>query len=480
MVDLSAFRGLNVLVVGDAILDRYIVGDVERISPEAPVPVLQQRACFSRAGGAGNVACNVASLGGKAKLVAVVGCDSRAATLKGLFDVSAVDFHAVADTGRPTTCKTRLLAGSHQLVRFDEENDSPVTDHIETEILSVATEKISDCAAMVLSDYGKGVLTPSLLSKLISLGRKYHVPVIVDPKSRNFDVYVGATIITPNRKELTLATGLNCVSAESAEKAMRIAAEQTGAAILLTRSEQGMSLLNGDSIVNIPTQAIDVFDVSGAGDTVVAAVAMAVGSGFSLGDAANVANIAAGIAVSKVGTATVSLTELEAKFPFHLPRSGDITSTAEMVSVRKQWGQLGHKVGFTNGCFDLLHPGHVSLLKFARSHCDKLIVGINSDASVRRLKGESRPVQDQNSRREVLLSLRHVDDVVIFDEDTPLEIITALKPDLLVKGADYAQKLVVGASFVLSNGGSVELAPITEGQSTTSLVEKAKGRNPSF
>lgn len=475
MFDLSLFDDRNVLIVGDIILDRYFTGTVDRISPEAPVPVLHQKSSFDRAGGAGNVAGNVSSLGGRATLVSVVGEDKEADDLRSILAAQGVKFRAVVDKERPTTCKTRLMAGTHQLARVDNEKTDQVSVDIEREIMGLILAEMPHHAIVVISDYGKGLLSPSLLSQLILAARELGLPTIVDPKNNDFRVYKGASLITPNQKELSSATGMRCFTNAEAELAMQTAADRTGSAILLTRSERGMSLLTDREYLHIPTQAIDVFDVSGAGDTVVATLAVAIAAGFSLPEAARLSNGAAGIAVSRVGTATVSQDDLQAKFflPVQFPNENQTLAT--IVKKRESWASKGLRVGFTNGCFDLVHPGHVALLDFARENCDRLIVAINSDASVRRLKGSSRPVQNEMARRRVLLSLRSVSEVVIFGEDTPLELITQLMPDVLVKGEDYRGKLIVGADVVRANGGRVLLAPLVEGQSTTTLVARASG-----
>jgi D-beta-D-heptose 7-phosphate kinase/D-beta-D-heptose 1-phosphate adenosyltransferase len=478
MFDLSLFDGRNVLIVGDIILDRYFLGTVDRISPEAPVPVLHQTSSFQRAGGAGNVACNVASLGGRATLISVVGEDQEAHDLRSILAAQRVKFLAVVDKERPTTSKTRLMAGTHQLARVDNEKTEQVSVGVEREVMSAILAEMPHHSIVVISDYAKGLLSPSLLSQLISAAVEFGLPTIVDPKNNDFRVYKGASLITPNQKELSSATGLRCYTNVEAELAMQKVSDLTFSAILLTRSERGMTLLTNQEYLHIPTQAIDVFDVSGAGDTVIATLAVAVAAGFSLQDAARLSNAAAGIAVSRVGTATVSQDDLQMKFFLPVQFSDEDQALAALVKKRESWASKGLRVGFTNGCFDLVHPGHVALLDFARENCDRLIVAINSDASVRRLKGSSRPVQNEAARRRVLLSLRSVSEVVIFGEDTPLELITLLMPDVLVKGDDYRGKLVVGADVVTASGGDVLLAPLVEGQSTTTLVARASFGGP--
>ncbi|WFU12347.1 D-glycero-beta-D-manno-heptose-7-phosphate kinase (plasmid) [Rhizobium sp. CB3090] len=475
MFDLSLFDDRKILIVGDIILDRYFLGTVERISPEAPVPVLHQKTSFNRAGGAGNVACNVASLGSRATIISVVGDDKEAGDLGSILATQGVRFRAVVDRERPTICKTRLMAGTHQLARVDNEKTDQVSVDIEREIMNAILAEMPDHSIVVISDYGKGLFSPALLSQLISMAKERGLPIIVDPKNIDFRVYKGASVITPNQKELSSATGMRCFTNAEAELAMRTAADRTGSAILLTRSERGMTLLDNNEYLHIPTQAIDVFDVSGAGDTVVATLAVGIAAGFSLPQAARLSNAAAGIAVSRVGTATVSQNDLQSTFFLPVQFPDENQTLIGLIKKRETWASKGLKVGFTNGCFDLVHPGHVALLEFARQKCDKLIVAINSDASVRRLKGTSRPLQNEMARRRVLLSLRSVSEVVIFGEDTPLDLIKQLMPDVLVKGEDYRGKLIVGADVVTANGGTVLLAPLVEGQSTTTLAARASG-----
>lgn len=476
---LHALHGVRVLVVGDAMIDRFVYGDVERISPEAPVPVLRISRETAILGGAGNVARNLAALGAGVRFVAAAGDDAQGEELQHLLAAEtgvAADLVIVA--GRPTTLKTRYVAGGQQLLRADRENPAPVGDAAAARLEAAALAAIPTCAAVILSDYGKGVLSPALTARIVAAARAAGIPVVVDPKGTDYSRYRGATVATPNRRELAEVSGMAVGDDADIVAAARatIAASGIGA-LLVTRSQDGASLVTADTAEHLPAEARDVWDVSGAGDTVAAVTALVLGAGHDLADAARLANAAAGIAVGKAGTATVEPRELEALLRrADLLAGGDKILPAEDAARRAAaWRGEGLTVGFTNGCFDLVHPGHVSLLAAARARCDRLIVGLNSDASTRRLKGETRPIQTETARALVLASMGSVDMVVVFEEDTPLALIEAVRPDVLVKGADYSVEQVVGADLVRSWGGRVFLAPLSEGHSTTRLVRGMRG-----
>ncbi|QJE74052.1 D-glycero-beta-D-manno-heptose-7-phosphate kinase [Aerophototrophica crusticola] len=483
MSDLSslvdALPKARVLVVGDVMLDRFTYGKVERISPEAPIPVLRVEREAAMLGGAGNVANNLAALGARATLLSVVGEDAAGAELSRLLTATLGQADGlVVEAGRQTTTKVRFIAGSQQLLRADQETVASIADGSAGKLIQKADALLRDAAVLVLSDYGKGVLTDELTSMLIALARRHGKPVLVDPKGSDYGRYRGATAVTPNRKELAQATGLSVTGDSAVAAACRLVMDRAGiGAVVATRSEEGMSVVTADGATHLRAEAREVFDVSGAGDTVMATLAAALAVGADLPAAARLANAAAGIVVGKVGTAVVRPEELRGA----LRRSGWAADDAKVASLEgavervERWRRLGCRVGFTNGCFDLLHPGHVSLLTQARAACDKLVVGLNSDASVKRLKGESRPVQSELARATVLASLASVDLVVVFGEDTPLELIQALRPDVLVKGADYTVDTVVGAPFVQSYGGQVVLAELVDGQSTTRTIARMKG-----
>ena len=466
-------RNVTVLCVGDAMLDRFVYGSVNRISPEAPIPVLRIQREQAMLGGAGNVVRNLVALGSKSSFVALIGEDAAGREVEGL--LSGIDASLVRDMDRQTTIKTRYIASSQQLLRTDSETESPVSQACQQQILDAARPYLSQVGAVVLSDYGKGVLTPMVIAELIAAANQLGVPVVVDPKGNDYRRYAGADVLTPNRKELIEATGMKADNDDQVIAAARhLITTCNVKSVLVTRSQDGMSLVTADQVAHLPAQAQEVFDVSGAGDTVIATFAAAIAAGAKPLDAARIANVAAGIVVAKVGTAVAYAEEVIAAL-----HHGELQTAEHKVlgrdvaaGVIERWRSKGLKVGFTNGCFDLLHPGHIALLNQARSACDKLVVGLNSDASVQRLKGPTRPVQSEAARATVLASLSVVDLVVIFGEDTPLDLICGLKPSVLVKGADYTIDTVVGAKEVASWGGEVFLAQLVPGQSTTSTIAR--------
>lgn len=473
----SAFKGRAVLVLGDVMLDRYVAGAVSRISPEAPIPVLKASGARALLGGAGNVAANIAALGGAAMLVGSIGADAAGAELQALIEhTPGLSSALVTHPKRATTVKTRFTSGGHQLLRLDEESDGFLAPEEESAILARFASALEDIHVVVLSDYAKGVLTDRVLAEAIALSRARGRPVIADPKRVDLSAYRGAAVLTPNTLEASRSTGVAIHSDSDAAEAGRRALENlAGSAILITRAERGVSLVRENApTLHLPTRAQAVADVSGAGDTVTATLAMMLAAGATLPEAAAMGNIAAGIAVSKPGTATISPAELADA----LAESGAASSQAKVVDLAAalqrlaQWRSAGARIGFTNGCFDLVHPGHIRILEAARRECDRLIVGLNSDASVRRLKGATRPVQSQVSRAAVIAALACTDLVVVFDEDTPLELIRALAPDRLIKGADYAREAVVGGDVVEARGGKVILVPLEPGHSTTAIVSR--------
>jgi D-beta-D-heptose 7-phosphate kinase/D-beta-D-heptose 1-phosphate adenosyltransferase len=479
------FTGCRVMVVGDLILDKYMSGPVERLSPEAPVPVLLREAERAVLGGAANVCANLTALGAEVLVIGVIGRDEVGSVLTDLLGACPklnAD-HLVIDPGRPTTCKIRVMSGVHQMVRIDAESTAEIGAEVEEAVVSGIAEGSSWADVLVVSDYAKGLCNDRVIRAVIDRAARAGKASVIDPKRRDFTVYRDATLIKPNRRELSEATGLPCGTDQQAEAAARTAIVRTNAAILLTRSEHGMSYFERDKKpLHLKTAAQDVFDVSGAGDTVLALAALGTAAGLPTGELVRLANAAAGIVVSKIGTAVVSARELdealEAESHQSEPNKGASVSLDEAVRRREEWRKRGLRVGFTNGCYDLLHPGHISILAGAAAECDRLIVAINivainSDRSVRRLKGSSRPVQDERSRARVLGALSAVDLVVVFDEDTPAQTIAALEPDLLVKGADYAMAEVVGAETVRRSGGRVHLVPLVKGYSTTSLIRRA-------
>lgn len=468
----------RVIVVGDIMLDSYARGEVNRISPEAPVPVLRHLEQLEVAGGGANVAVNLAKLGGSVDLISVIGSDAEGVRLADIVKSEGVKAHLLECHDRPTTTKVRVMSGGQQLLRWDKESVAPLNMADEDRLLSKVAEVIDGSAIIILSDYAKGCLTDRVINETISLAKTVSVPVLVDPKRPNFCIYKGAQYLTPNRNELRVATGIPSVNDVECLAAASVAYEQTGAAILLTRSEHGMTLYReGQEVHSLPAEVREVFDVSGAGDTVIATFALALVSGYADKQAMQLANAAAGIAVSRMGTAPVSHQDLKTYLNSQATAHDDegvIEDWRYLVGLRQRWQAKGLSVGFTNGCFDLVHPGHVKILTEAASHCDRLIVALNTDASVKRLKGESRPIQTQDARAIVVSALKPVDVVTFFDQQTPLELIEALKPDVLIKGADYTEEQIVGASVVKAAGGKVIRVGISDGHSTSNLVKKSQ------
>ncbi|MBR9825213.1 MAG: D-glycero-beta-D-manno-heptose-7-phosphate kinase [Alphaproteobacteria bacterium] len=478
---IDRLAGQTLVVFGDIMLDRFTYGDSTRISPEAPAPVFRADRVEEMVGGAGNVARNIASLGGQAILVGAIGQDRPGdALLAAASATPGLQPRLVRTDKTRTSVKNRFVAKSQQMLRVDEEDIAEPDAEVLDAILASLDTALSDGArALVLSDYAKGILSERAIERACALAKTHNVPVIVDPKSRDLARYRGATVITPNAKEAEEASGISAMSDEGATRAAQRLAEQSGAdVIVLTRGAQGMTVRDHDgSVRHFPTTAQEVFDVSGAGDTVVAALALGLAAQAPTEIAAELANRAAGVVVGKVGTATVSAAELHIACHGGGPEGKMIVDFNGAHKACKAWQDQGLDVVFTNGCFDLIHPGHISLLSFAKSQGDKLIVAINSDASVKRLKGPTRPVQDETARATVMEALRDVDLVVIFDEDTPLECITAIQPDVVVKGADYAEEDVVGGDIVKARGGRVALAPLIAGQSTTAAIARANGES---
>ena len=479
---IEALAGVRVVVAGDVMLDRFLYGTVERISPEGPIPVLRVEREAAMLGGAGNVLRNLAALGAAVEFLAVVGDDAAGREVQALAQEAAgAGCHLLVEAGRPTTIKERYIAAGQQLLRADRDPNGAIGAGTAAALLAAATAALQGAGALVLSDYGKGALEPETVAALIAAARAAGCPVVVDPKGRDYGIYRGATLVTPNRRELEEASGLPTSGDQEVARAGRKIIDSCGIEVVLaTRGSDGLTLLGPGGKgkhLHLPAEAREVFDVSGAGDTVAAAVAAALAAGLGFEAAARLANVAAGIVVGKLGTAVVRPEELLQALhaSYLLAAEAKVVGRDALLARAERWRGAGLRLGFTNGCFDLLHPGHVSLFEQARAACDRLIVGLNSDASVRRLKGAGRPVQSEAARAALLASLASVDLVVIFGEDTPLALIEALKPDVLVKGADYARDQVVGADVVERHGGKVILAELAPGHSTTGVIEKLSG-----
>ena len=469
----APFQGLPVLIVGDLMLDRYLDGPVERISPEAPVPVLHVRRTFERAGGAGNVAANVNAMGGSAILIGAVGRDPAADLLRKVLGEADVDTNTVVDTPSiPTTTKTRLLAGHSQIARFDEEsllNDAATRDAI----LERVAAHLPEARVAILSDYAKGVCDTAVCRAVIEGAARAGIPTIVDPKGADFSRYGNASVITPNRSEAMAVCGFPIRDSDDAIRAAEsIRGRFSIAAVVVTLGEQGMVVVSDGRVAVIPTQAKGVFDVTGAGDTAVAMLAVALAEGLPLEDACVLANAAAGIQVSRIGAARISRSEVVAAIDAQSTiAQGKVLGLETLqIAVRQAQGE-GKTIGFTNGCFDILHHGHVALLEAAARECDLLVVGVNSDASVTRLKGAPRPYVPSAARQAVLAALSSVAWVCEFAGDTPLELIRALEPDVLIKGADYKVADVVGGDLVLARGGRVVTPLFVANVSTTNIVD---------
>ena len=467
----------NVLVVGDVMLDRYVYGQVERISPEAPVPILTIDREISMPGGAGNVVRNLTALGAAVAFISVVGDDQAGSDLTGLIGGQPnVEPWLLVQGGRITTLKTRYLSAGQQLLRADREETSPVQPRLAERLVRIARDAMAATSLTVLSDYQKGLLSGEVPTQLIAAAREAGRPVIVDPKGPDYSRYAGADIIMPNRADLAEATGMR-VDSEAAIVAAATALRQRHGfgAVVVTRGNDGVTLLDDSGARHFPAEADEVYDVAGAGDTAVATLAAALAARLELPVAVRLANIAAGVVVGKVGTAVAREADLLAALSPQGSALRKIVSREAAIEHVQRWQHKGWRVGFTNGCFDLLHPGHLHLLEEAREACDRLVVGLNSDPSVRRLKGAGRPVQPEAARAAVLASLASVDLVTVFEEDTPEALVAALHPDMLVKGANYTLDQVVGADLVRGWGGIVMLAELLPGHSTAATVERIRG-----
>jgi D-beta-D-heptose 7-phosphate kinase / D-beta-D-heptose 1-phosphate adenosyltransferase len=466
----------RLLVLGDVMLDKYIWGEVGRISPEAPVPVVRTTHQSERPGGAANVAMNLAKLGATVALVGFTGGDPDEKLLAASVQLHGIDPAFVACEGFPTITKTRIVGGRQQMLRLDSENLGTRADGDHDRLLTRVREELPTCHAVVLSDYAKGVLEPVLCQVVIAEARRQGVPVLVDPKTADFSRYKGATTICPNLHELSVASRVDVRNLEAMLAAGERMVEEFDLEYLTaTLSEKGIAVIRPGNRFLAPAVARQVFDVSGAGDTVIAVLALCLASGLAIEPSVQLANIAAGIVVGKVGTVPVEKHELLAALApdIALHAEDKVLTRDELVRRVAVWRASGERVVFTNGCFDLLHVGHITVLEQSRRLGDRLIVAINSDASVSCLKGPSRPVVGENERARVLAALAAVDAVVIFGEATPLELIVASRPDVIVKGGDYNEDTVVGAKEVKSWGGRVAIVPIVEGHSTTRLIERS-------
>jgi D-beta-D-heptose 7-phosphate kinase/D-beta-D-heptose 1-phosphate adenosyltransferase len=478
-MDLSYFQKLSdvkILVVGDVMLDRYWHGDTARISPEAPVPVVRVSDFEDKAGGAANVAKNIVHLGAQASLLGIIGEDDNGQSLQASLEKEGISSLLVKQNQAPTITKIRILSRSQQVVRLDIEQ-SFSQQH--ADLLSAEFERLIEQFEMVLfSDYNKGSLAN--IGTMIDVAKKAGKTVLVDPKSKDLAVYAGADYVTPNLTEYQAAGGVSGDEEQIAQSAKKIISDCSIGAMLLTRSEQGMSLITATEKFDYPAQTLEVADVTGAGDTVIATLAVMLGTQMPASQAVEIANIAAGITVTRLGAATLSPEELSSNFTAYLERTGaHYHPTADEVFERiEQARRRGDKIVFTNGCFDILHAGHVRYLAQAKTRGDKLVVGLNNDDSITRLKGADRPVNSLQERATVLTALAAVDWVIPFgsveENDTPANLIQQLKPDVLVKGGDYKIEDIAGADFVLANGGNVEVLEFVNDCSTSRVISKIK------
>ena len=466
----------RIMVIGDLILDEYIWGSVSRISPEAPVPILETKSENLTLGGAANVANNLVAIGCEVHLVGAIGNDEKGDKLLSLIEEKKISSKGIFRfVYRPTTSKIRVIGHNQQILRIDKEDNRPITEETENKIIKFINKTLPDMDIVICSDYRKGILTEKVFSATTHRASNSKKRVLVDPKSSNFELYRGATIITPNQFEVEKAVPIKIQDKIDLDRAAEYLLNLTHAeVILITRGKDGMTLYpNKEKPIDIPTQAKEVFDVTGAGDTVVSILAMALAIGFNYQDSAWLSNMAASIVVGKIGTAVVTLPEIDEYLHEEMLRTSkavlNLEELTKTVSLAKS---IGKTVVFTNGCFDLIHGGHIEFLQKARAKGDLLVVGLNSDKSVKAIKGNGRPIKGEKERANIISALKSVDYITIFDETTPEKIISEIRPDILVKGDDYDVDEVVGREIVEGYGAKVELIPVVKGLSTTNIVTK--------
>ncbi len=478
-INLSSLASSNVLIIGDVMLDSYIAGNTQRISPEAPVPVVHIQDNYQRPGGAANVALNVCALGAKAILMGLVGDDDTGKALHKELIGKGVDSRLISSPKAKTISKLRIMSRNQQLIRLDTEDGFGHVNH--NELLKQAIAATSEVNAVILSDYNKGTLRP-ILADFLAHCKQHNLPVLVDPKGSDFSIYRSATLLTPNMSEFEMVAGKPATESDFQQRAKSLMQSFEIDNLLVTRSEKGMSLFQSDiTPFNLEAKVREVYDVTGAGDTVIATLATALGASYSLHDSTTLANLAAGIVVGKMGTATVSMEELQTAIineqHSDIITQNGILSLDELLKITKLSRNRGETIVMTNGCFDILHAGHVHYLNEARKLGDRLIIAVNSDDSVKRLKGPKRPINSVDNRMLVLDALACVDWVVSFDADTPSDIIDSIVPDKLVKGGDYKVEDIVGYDTVTQAGGEVLTINLIPGCSTTNIINKAQGTN---
>ncbi len=468
-------KNQHALVIGDVMLDRYLIGSVGRISPEAPVPIVLLKQQNERAGGAANVAANLAQLGIKTHIIGCIGNDSEAKTLLGLLSEMGVDVSSVCTSNnRPTIAKTRVLSGHQQMMRLDQESGATFDDSENTQLIDAINQQlVQKPSVVILSDYAKGLLSDDICQLIIAQCKALNIPVLVDPKGRNYSKYQGATALTPNKKETAEACDTTTNDTDLISKASALKNSLNLQFLAVTRGEEGITLID-ENTHHLPAIAKQVFDVSGAGDTVIATLAAGLMNSLTPLESLQLANIAAAVVVGKVGTVPISQQELLEALTSQQgnEQAHKICDLAQLMQKIDAWKMGKQKIVFTNGCFDLLHAGHVTYLEAAKKRGDKLILGLNTDRSVSAIKGPTRPVVHENDRARVLAALESVDAVILFDEDTPLNLISAIKPDVIAKGSDYSADQVVGGKEVQSWGGEIALIDLVEGRSTSKLIQK--------
>ncbi|MES2502026.1 MAG: D-glycero-beta-D-manno-heptose-7-phosphate kinase [Pseudomonadota bacterium] len=465
----------HALVIGDVMLDRYLIGSVGRISPEAPVPIVLLNQQNERAGGAANVAANLALLGIKTHMIGCVGDDSEGATLVKLLQQLAIDTSGIyTSKNRPTIAKTRVLSGHQQMLRLDQESNAAFNDAENAGLNTAIKQQLAlKPSVVILSDYAKGLLSEATCQAIIAQCKASNITVLVDPKGRDYSKYSGATALTPNKKETAEACDTTIDDADLISKASTLKKQLNLSFLAVTRGEEGISLID-DKTHHLPAIAKQVFDVSGAGDTVIATLAAGLMHNLSVLQSLQLANIAAAVVVGKVGTVPISQADLlEALASQQGSKQASKVCDLDALNLKvNAWKKANQKIVFTNGCFDLLHAGHVTYLEAAKKRGDKLILGLNTDRSVSAIKGPTRPVVHENDRARVLAALESVDAVILFDEDTPLNLINAIKPSVIAKGSDYTAEQVVGGKEVQSWGGEIALIDLVEGRSTSNIIKK--------
>lgn len=461
----------NILVIGDLMIDHYLWGSCDRISPEAPVQVVNVKKESSVLGGAGNVINNLVTLGSVVDVISVIGNDSVANELKSLLEkIDVPTSNLVVENNRKTSKKSRLIASQQQVLRYDMESIDDINENSHKQIIQTLEKNIDKYSSIILSDYGKGVLTTNLTKEIIKIANKNSIKVLVDPKGKDYSKYKGSYTLTPNKKEAMEATNIDIKDESSLIEALKSLKTQCELEVsLITLSEQGIAIFD-DELTIKPTVAREVYDVTGAGDTVIASIAFALGNNLDINDAIYFANLAAGVVVGKIGSATTTLDEIyEYEYSLHKSNStSHIKTFDEIKTLASKLHSQGKKIVFTNGCFDILHVGHVKYLEVAKSYGDVLILGLNADSSVRKLKGPTRPINTQDDRAYILASLESVDYVVIFEEETPYELIKLIKPHVLVKGGDYEGKEVVGQDIA----DELKLVQFVDGKSTTNTIKR--------